>query len=372
MNAPVSPDLSACFADDYFTAREQFLSRAADVGCRVDSHLMAAVGPRGEPLFIDVAVREAVGTPNDAWQTVVVSSGLHGVEGFLGSAVQCAALDWLARTPMTRVPRLLFVHALNPYGFAWIRRCNEDNVDLNRNFPIAGNEYRGAPDGYVRLNRLLNKPTPPSPCEPFRLAALVAILRFGLAELRRAIAGGQYEYPQGLFYGGTGPCETTRFLMDHFSRWLDDSPAPVLHLDYHTGLGRRGDFQLLSDVPPSSQQGERVSRVLQRPLTTGRQSASVSYAARGSICEWCLHEARERDYTYACVEFGTDLPVKVLMALRAENRAHHWDRPDSKTTRWARQLLKDAFCPRDPVWRAAALGRGLELIQRAVAGDCLR
>ena len=27
-----------------------------------------------------------------------------------------------------------FIHALNPFGFAWLRRVNEDNVDLNRNF----------------------------------------------------------------------------------------------------------------------------------------------------------------------------------------------------------------------------------------------
>ncbi len=28
----------------------------------------------------------------------------------------------------------LLVHALNPFGFAWLRRVNEDGVDLNRNF----------------------------------------------------------------------------------------------------------------------------------------------------------------------------------------------------------------------------------------------
>ena len=34
----------------------------------------------------------------------------------------------------TRASRVLFVHALNPYGFSHGRRVNEDNVDLNRNF----------------------------------------------------------------------------------------------------------------------------------------------------------------------------------------------------------------------------------------------
>ena len=29
---------------------------------------------------------------------------------------------------------IVLLHASNPYGFAWGRRVNEDNVDLNRNF----------------------------------------------------------------------------------------------------------------------------------------------------------------------------------------------------------------------------------------------
>jgi hypothetical protein len=28
----------------------------------------------------------------------------------------------------------MLIHALNPFGFAWLRRVNEANVDLNRNF----------------------------------------------------------------------------------------------------------------------------------------------------------------------------------------------------------------------------------------------
>ena len=34
------------------------------------------------------------------------------------------------------------MHALNPYGFAVVRRVNESNVDLNRNF-------LSHPDGHV-------------------------------------------------------------------------------------------------------------------------------------------------------------------------------------------------------------------------------
>lgn len=88
------PDVTNSFADDYFTARRQFLDRVHGAEWSVASHPIAATGPAGEPLFIDVAVRTGSGAAKD--RTLIVSSGLHGVEGFLGSAVQCAALDWLA------------------------------------------------------------------------------------------------------------------------------------------------------------------------------------------------------------------------------------------------------------------------------------
>src|SRR5437764_6896180 len=139
------------------------------------------------------------------------------------------------------------------YGFAWMRRTNEDNVDLNRNFLLPGEKYEGCPPLYRELDRLLNPKRPPSRWEPFRLGAYWLILRHGLPALMQAIAGGQYEFPEGLFYGGRGPSETLRLLREHLPRWLGGA-ARVLHLDLHTGLGRRGSYKLLADYPFSESQ----------------------------------------------------------------------------------------------------------------------
>ena len=55
------------------------------------------------------------------------SSGLHGIEGIAGSAIQ---LFWLQQSiPLLPKDRaIILVHVLNPYGMAWLRRFNEDNV----------------------------------------------------------------------------------------------------------------------------------------------------------------------------------------------------------------------------------------------------
>ncbi|MFT7599488.1 MAG: hypothetical protein ACI8TP_002421 [Acidimicrobiales bacterium] len=61
-------------------------------------------------------------------------SAIHGVEGYGGSALQSQLLEGLGSAGWTSPTRLVVVHALNPVGFSWVRRVNEDNVDLNRNF----------------------------------------------------------------------------------------------------------------------------------------------------------------------------------------------------------------------------------------------
>ena len=64
----------------------------------------------------------------------VIISGTRGVEGFCGSGCQVGFLVERVYEGLPKSVGVVLVHALNPYGFAWLRRVNEENVDLNRNF----------------------------------------------------------------------------------------------------------------------------------------------------------------------------------------------------------------------------------------------
>src|SRR5262245_33222694 len=109
------------FPRDYLAARERFRRAAARVECDLEAHAIPAKGPQGEELTIDVAVAAS----GNSGRALVVSSGIHGVEGFLGSAIQCALLEeWIGDRPPVRC---ILLHALNPFGFAWRRRVNEAN-----------------------------------------------------------------------------------------------------------------------------------------------------------------------------------------------------------------------------------------------------
>ena len=182
------------YSDAYKEARTRFLKAASDVKAEVFTYKLDTV-PQ-EDLTLDVAV-----LGNNSDPALVISSGVHGVEGFFGSAVQLAWLERLKRTGDLNGIRYVFIHAVNPYGFAHIRRVNEDNIDLNRNFLPTLQDYQGAPDTYSLVNDFLNPDTAPARLEPFYMKAVMTIFQHGgLQPLKNAVAGGQYAFPNGLFF----------------------------------------------------------------------------------------------------------------------------------------------------------------------------
>jgi hypothetical protein len=74
---------SAAFSPDYATARERFRQAASRLGWQLEAHPIGVTGPGGEELTLDVGYSPS----SERDRVLVVSSGIHGVEGFFGSAV---------------------------------------------------------------------------------------------------------------------------------------------------------------------------------------------------------------------------------------------------------------------------------------------
>ena len=215
------------FSNTFAEARQRFNDAAKAVGATICSHSID-VECEGE-LAIDVATIGADDAP-----TVVTSSGVHGVEGFFGSAVQHAILVRLRQARAESNIRHVLIHGVNPFGFSRIRRFNEENVDLNRNFLTNDGDFSGAPDGYASLNGFLNPESLPSRFEPVKLKAIWNIWRHGLQTLKQSVAGGQYEYPRGLFFGGHGPCKSTQIVCANCDDWIGPAKK-IVHIDFHSG-----------------------------------------------------------------------------------------------------------------------------------------
>jgi hypothetical protein len=358
----MASNYATTFSQDYSSARQRFRQAASHLGWQLESYPIGVVGPDGDELAFDIACSQG----GDPEKVLVVSSGIHGVEGFFGSAVQVALLEqWASETPPST--KCVFLHGLNPFGFAWLRRFDENNVDPNRNFLLPGERFEGAPDGYPRLDEFLNPCRPPSQWEPFTLKALWLIARYGMPALSQAIAAGQHDYPRGLFFGGNGPSRTQQLLELNMPRWLKGSKC-VVHLDFHTGLGRQGAFKLLIDYPLSETQKRWLTDWFGADSFEAYDSSKISYDARGGFGRWCVSQKLAPHYLFACAEYGTYSSIQVLAGLRAENQAHHWGTPKAPSTIRAKQRLTELFCPELISWRSQVVELGRALAGQAQQG----
>jgi hypothetical protein len=353
------------FSTDYVTARQRFREAALSARFELVQYPIGQRGPNGTELTLDVAVRG----PDTASRALVISSGLHGIEGYFGSAVQ---LSWLGGAAggggqdLSEDRRTVLIHALNPYGFAWRRRVNEDNIDLNRNFMRAGHAYEGADPAYREFDGVLNPARAPRLFEPFLLEAMPLLLKHGFRSLKNAVAQGQYEFPRGLFYGGAAPSKTSELLRAHLPSWLG-RPEHVMHLDLHTGRGKFGSYALCVDLPSDSPRVAALrARYGERCVETFDPSG-VLYEIRGAMGPWLQELFPQAQYDCLLAEFGTYNAIKVLETMRRESLAHHYAAGDLAVMERAKSGMFEAFCPRSSRWRKLVLKRALAVIAQASA-----
>jgi hypothetical protein len=342
------------FSPDYETARQRFREAAAAAGAALHAIALEARGPRGEPLAIDIAWLGAA-RPR---RVFLHTTGLHGVEAYTGSAVQLDLLETAPTPPENGAA--IFVHVVNPYGMAWVRRTNENNVDLNRNFLFDGEPWSGAPDLYRVLDPLLNPRSPPAH-DGFRVRATAAVMRHGFHRVKQAVAEGQYEYERGLFYGGRelqpGPRAYCDWLREHLAH-----AEYIFTLDLHTGLGRRGTDTLLLEPRVAVTPAEILGAALDRKLVNPQQP-SAAYTVRGSYGGALPRLMPRSRIDFVLQEIGTYPPITVLHALREENRWHFHG--NGSIDHPAKANLREALCPRSPDWRRRAVAKGSSVARAA-------
>ncbi len=334
------------FSPDYTEARRRFRAATAHV-------------PHGAlPVVDDLTIDWAWFGPDDADDVVVYTSGLHGVEGFGGGAAQLETIALETGRSAT-----LYLHALNPWGWANLRRVNEHNVDLNRNFfPDGG--WSGADPAYQKLDGLLNPPRPPGGFDTFWLQAGWAVATHGFGALRSAVVCGQYDFPKGLFYGGpalqTGAAAALELLVARLA-----GRRRVVHVDWHSALGAYGARTLLLEGAVAPGELARVRAAMGEDVRSWDPADPKGYLIRGGLTGALQARLPGVRYDGLTIEFGTLSNLAVLARLRDENRLTHWGTPTLDHP--ARQAMFEAFAPREPRWQAAVLGHA-----REVHAACLR
>ena len=359
----MSAAADSCFAVDYADARRKFFDACAKHGLTVSTYRHRLNGPDGAALSTDVA---RLGTA-EAERVLVVESGTHGVEGYAGSAIQVA---WLLRPDAPQPPpgvAVVLVHALNPVGFAWTRRVNEDNVDLNRSFvDHAGGRYPANP-GYAALAEAI---VPRQWTAAAREAADAAMQAYAAAhgeeELRTAFKRGQHTHPLGLFYGGRAPTWSAETLQKVCDAFLPRARKAAL-IDIHTGLGPFGYGECLTPCAPESAEGRRATAWYGDVRYTMDKDSGYA-GSQGTVVNGYMNGRPGIEWTCIGLEFGTRPQPHMREKLRAEGWLHAYGRPDHAEAARIKAELRDAFYPREPEWKPKVLARGIEVIERGLRG----
>ncbi len=360
--------ISDSFSASYTQAREKFLAAAAAVHAPVTTYTHPLRGVDGEELALDVALDGA----KDANCVLLVSSGCHGVEGYCGSGVQVHALrDAGFREHCAQLGvAVVYLHAINPFGFSHTRRVTHENVDLNRNFQDFSRPLPKNP-AYRSLHPLLlPRQWPPGPVNMAGLFWYIASK--GMKAAQAALSGGQYEVEDGLFFGGKVPTWSNLTLRQA----LRDFGAGARHLawiDLHSGLGETGESERTFAMKSSDAAGQARARSWwdgggATPLKSLGDGSSVSSALSGLMWPAIYEECPQAEVTMMAMEFGTQGKMQVLKALRGD----HWlyQHPEAGPERVAhiKKTLRDAFYVDTADWKEKIVSQAMQAISQGVSG----
>lgn len=356
------------FSPSYATARQKFLSACMAAGLQVQAHLHPLKGREGEALAMDVALDGAA----DAKHLLILTSACHGVEGHCGSGVQVFALhddEWRQKARDAGVA-VLYVHALNPHGFSHGRRVTNENVDLNRNFldfksgkPLPNNA------AYAQLHELLLPATWP-PTHENQAAIDAWIGANGIKAYQAAVTAGQYQFPDGLFFGGQAPTwsnETFRKVLRQHARAVQG----LAWIDLHTGLGPNGHGERIFACKDDKEAYTRANAWWggEHAVTSIYDGSSTSALLNGLMWNSIYEECPQAEFTAIALEYGTLPMLEVTGALRADHWMHkHPGKASPELAASIRQKMLDAFYTDTDAWKGQIISQARQAMFQAVDG----
>jgi hypothetical protein len=300
---------------------------------------------------------------------LLILSGTHGVEGFGGAGIQTGLLHGARAMALDRDTAILLVHLINPWGPAWGRREDHENIDLFRNFlyandPIVPDPLFDEIDDTFDLPNFGNRSALDNETRRQRL-----LKAYGQERLIRAIRRGQHHRPKSMTYHGNGPCWSRRVLEEVLRRHLACC-SHLAVLDIHTGFGKYGEGLVMSYDRPGDIRHERVKRWMDgTPDATfyvpggDADIPAHSKSPYGFIKEW----VPGTEVTAAILEFGTFDPE--------ETRDHHLNHyhhmfGDPRSAEGLRigARYRRYFYPEEPKWMESVWRGGLDVTRRMLAG----
>ncbi|WP_404450433.1 M14 family metallopeptidase [Sutcliffiella horikoshii] len=297
---------------------------------------------------------------------IVITSGVHGVEGYVGSAMLDIFLQQFSPVLNKENTGLIIVHSVNPVGMKEMRRYNENNVDLNRNFIYDWETFdKEMNKDYEDLKEFLQPENEIGTITwrdlGFYGEIAKTVLMDGSTKVEKALLSGQYTQPTGVYYGGQEDEPSTKFIKGLFKDILLTEYANILHVDLHTGYGPRYQMSIFSSGKETMSQ-EEAQKTFEYPLVFTPDSEEF-YVTNGDVPEYFAmlkdELAPSKSLYSTTFEFGTmgeglwasiDSVRRTIM----ENQLKHHGSNNETTIKILESRYREMFYPSELKWREKA------------------
>ena len=370
----VNPDNLRYFQESYVDCRNNFLDEANKMkeiynnvqisGLKIESQ----VDP---DLTIDYCYIPA---QKSFKRLLILTSGVHGVEGYMGSAVQQMFLRELVKENSPDDLGLLLIHAINPYGFKYKRRVTEDNVDLNRNCSTDNSLYESVNKGYNDLNTWLNQKQKVNLTGFgnffFQLDAIQKIVKYSMGTLRQAVLQGQYQHEKGVYFGGKGLEPSVKAVTPLIQR-IGQPYDMVFNIDLHTGYGANGIMHLFPNPLKDEKKKARIETIFSG-ISIDWGDNNDFYTVTGDFTTYVGSILPGKDYLTMTFEFGTlDTQttmgaIKALHNVMIENQGVQRGYQSKRDEKGVKARYLESYYPSSEAWRSKAIHDARQTLLQAV------
>ena len=344
------------FRTDYEDIRLHLQELSDGLGAEFASHPI----DESDGLYIDSFYLPSRDTQTNL---VVLTTGVHGIEGYIGAAMLDVFFGEIYPTLDHSDTGVLVVANVNPYGMKHLRRYNENNVDLNRNFILDWDSFdRASNQEYPKVDTFLGPTGKIGNAlwheAGFYLSLAKTAVTEGADTISDALLTGQYEYPEGVYYGGDGDESSTVYLKDVFARCLESRYENIVHIDIHSGYGPRYNMVIFNSVFETMTEAESVAAFGYGNVIA--HDSESFYATTGDTTDFFYRLAQQKDTDTAlfstCFEFGTigDAFFDTILSLHYtvdENRNHFYPTDNGVSAQIVHENYMELFYPTETAWR---------------------
>ena len=352
---------SEVFFDEYEETRNHLLQTAENLKAQGNEvELYSHSIDEKDGLYVDTVYMPS---KSEQKNLIVLTTGVHGIEGYIGAVM--LEVFWQEIYPELDKENtgILVVANVNPYGMKYHRRYNENNVDLNRNFILDWENFDlTVNQDYPKVESFLGPKKQMKNAlwheVDFYTSMIGQLVSNGADTISNALLGGQYEYSEGVYYGGTKDEKSTAYLKEVFQKTLDSEYENIVHIDIHSGYGPRYNMVIFNSVYETMTEKETIEMFGYNNVIS--HDSEDFYPTTGDTTDYYyrLKEqmGTETDLFSTCFEFGTigdgfwDSVISMKYTIE-ENQNHWYPSTNKVTNEIIKERYQELFYPTEKKWR---------------------